>query len=39
MRVIKICAECYIGSEILVEEGDIIIITDIANCEQTGTKH
>jgi hypothetical protein len=33
MRVIKICFDCYIDCEILIEEGDIIIITNEEECE------
>ena len=33
MRVIKICFECYCDTEILVETGDIIIITNIEECD------
>jgi len=33
MRAIKICPECYTDNIILVNEGDVIIITDVENCD------
>ncbi len=35
MRAIKICEECYTDSQLLVEERDVIIITDIIDCESS----
>ena len=33
MKAIKICQECYEDSQLVVSEGDVIIITSIEECE------
>lgn len=33
MRAIKICFECYCDTVILIEVGDVIIITGVEDCD------
>jgi hypothetical protein len=37
VRVIKICHDCYIDTNIMIEEGDVIVIVKEIDCD--GGKH